>query len=354
MDNIIVKAADSDNELEIKGIIDLFTCAFGANFPNKAVYRPDFWHKHMSSRFTSLIALQGHKIVGHLALQPGRLCPYAAQCLLPAFEPAIESHLNQLSLQAWQIIEKQAKRRGWRLAYFCEYQEFPILQKVTNESFNTVPVALVPQMNNLSLEQGCPEESARTALVTVRMFNHAAPSGKPAPLFVPAEHIQICSRIYGRLGLARQFLTENAPQPAANYAFPADACAVDKRPGGAEFGAVFVHPSLIGDWGRFDYALSAAKTRSMMMVDMQDPACPSFCDKLAMYGYNFCGVLPFLYGHECVLYSRFEYKQPDARILYSAQARDLAEYILAHSSAVSPGFLSGSKERMPGFEASDY
>ena len=350
MSDIVIKAADADNDFEVKGIVDLFETAFGRSFPKKAVYRPDFWRKHISSRFTSLIAVQAHRVVGHLALQTDRLCSDMVEVLLPAFDPLVQDRVGELCQDSWKIIAKQAHRRGWAVAYFREYQEFTDLQRLTRESFKAVPVAILPRHQIPgSGARGHQRKARAVDLLTARLLSRAAgPSVKAPVLFVPSTHVQICSQLYGSLGMARTFLTEEAPSPAPSFGLPADVCAVDKQPTHLGLGGVFVQPSLVTDYARFDSAIAAAaRYQAPLMVNMQDPSCPGFCERLDDYGYTFCGVLPSIYGRESIVFGRLGDNEVSAKPFYGVEARALTAYVESCRDEAGLSFRSSALLHSP-------
>jgi len=348
---IIIKAADADNDVEVKGIVDLFKTAFGQSFPKKAVYRPDFWRRHISSRFTSLIAVQAHQIVAHLALQTDKLCSDMVEVLLPAFDPVVRDQVGELYRDSWKIVTKQAQRSGWAVAYFREYQEFPDLQRLTRESVKAVPVAILPrhQIPGSNHHHINRRKTGALDLLTARVLNRSATlSSKTSSLFVPSSHVQICSQIYGSLGMVRTFLTEEAPSSIPNFGLPTDVRAVDKQPTHLGLGGVFVQPSLVTDSARFNSAIAAAaRYQAPLMINMQDPACPAFCEKLENHGYSFCGVMPSIYGRESIVFGCLGDHEVNTKLFYGDGAQALTAYVDSCRSEAGLSFKNGTPLHTP-------
>ena len=54
LEDIRIKAATPDNEVEIRNIIKLFTAEYGQHFPEQGVYDMQFWSRRIGTRFFSL------------------------------------------------------------------------------------------------------------------------------------------------------------------------------------------------------------------------------------------------------------------------------------------------------------
>jgi hypothetical protein len=340
---IEIKAADPDNEVELKGIVELFKSAYGEHFPNRCVYSTAFWNKHMIKRFTSLIALQERRIVGHLAIQPDHDNPHIAQLLFPAYARDMQGALLDLSGQAWELIERQSARRGWRLVYACEFDGLPLLQEVTSGVFRTSPVAILPDyyrsdqkgLQNGSRRRQRERAPRRAALVlTAKAFKHGRdPIEAPLTLFVPKRHAPMCEYLYSPLGLQRSFADGFDAKRMEPYALPAEARAVERFSAKeAEVSRFFVHPSLLKNTEAAAAEIAANTKRGFVFVNMRDPSCPLFCSRLEENGYLFCGVFPLIRNRESIVYFHPGSEHWLAEGYCCARAETLGAYISAQET----------------------
>jgi len=343
VEDIHLKAANPDNEVEIKQLSNLFRRVYGKSFPIDSVYDPQFWRTHIGTRFISVIAVRKGRIIAHLGAYPDSDEPRHVQLCFPLCDPAYSHLIPMLGKGAWSILQKQAQRQRWKMIYYFVFGNVPDMQQMADSIFFTKEVAICPDYlpaSNLRPRgnknvKGIRRTSngSRTHIsITQRIIT--AEENPPLKLFIPRHHRQMIECLYEPLGLKRTFMDRPKHLREA-HALPAEARAVEKNYF-SKTGVVhsFVHPSLLP--GRPDdvEGLSAnGNSQVYAFVNMEDPACPAFCEKLEDKGYQFCGILPLLKGRDSVVYYKASStvlqqadRQFDEDFFYSPRAKMLASY----------------------------
>ena len=332
---ITVKAANQDNELEIRSLIDLFERTYQDRFPIKGVYDPRFWSSHINRRFISLLAYQDNQLCGHIAFQPERANPRQVQITLPVADFTYLRQNSRFASDVRSIVEELAIRQRWQSLYFFVFCSIPAMERQAHSMFGLTTTAFLPSYLSPELSPCLQDEQERSSC-SIQLACRQFPLEQQAPavLYVPTQYQPTITSLYAHMGFERVF-----GDGSEDTLYPADARGVErqafKKTSVEQF---FVHPSLLsGD--EFITNLSDAHQlqSQFVFVSMRDAQCPEFCTQLEALGFSFCGILPHIQGRESIAYYRSSNAQDSVASIRPrhAQAQSLKEAILSLDTAVS-------------------
>lgn len=338
MSSFEIRATTPDNEYEINRLIQLFARAYGSRFPLHAVYDMRFWKTGLGSRFTGVGVFEGREMVAHLAIAPDRFDRRLVHLALPACEPELLGSLGELAPGIWSLVERQARKQGWRTVSFPIFSDVKELQLLGVELFGMSEAAILP----------CYYPLTNLRPATVRQYRSAAAPGRPlsglrvplllalrtigaadmqAELYAPSVHLEMVRFLYEPFGLQRGFASSSGARSAAGLS--ADARAIERyylHKSGVSH--AFVQPSLLSgrEIQQLDLRTRGQRT-SYVYVSLHDPQCPFTCASLEENGFRFCGVLPAYKGRDNIVYFKAAEPVLDRELFSSARARALASYI---------------------------
>lgn len=325
LEDIRIKAATPDNEVEIRNIIKLFTAEYGQHFPEQGVYDMQFWSRRIGTRFFSLLAMAQNKVIAHIAVQADRAPSQGAQICFPAFDPDHLYLVDQLAEGAWGVITKQAQRHKWHSIYGLLISHERRYQQVASDTFGLLETAIFPHYFHAgvyaSKKINIPNHNA---IFAQKILAPQSPlSLNKETIYVPKAHLDICKYIYSGMGLARNFTSQEGDY----FAVPTDirACSTHRYPGQG-FSHIQVTPSLLSE---FDSTLPYIDTNvsNLFFVNSHDPLCPSYCEFLEDHGLTFCGAMPLIRNQESLVYTRINNWDLDPASCFSERAKFLAQYI---------------------------
>jgi len=357
--DIQLKAANPDNELEIKQLSNLFRKVYGKSFPIESVYDPLFWNTHIGTRFISVIATKKGRVIAHLGAYPDADDSSHVQLCFPLCHPAYSHLIPELARGAWRILERQAERQQWKMIYYFVFGNVPDMQLLADSIFRTKEVAICPDYlpasnlrprgnKNVKGIRRSSNGSRTHVAITQKILSYE--NGGYKKLFVPEHHRQMIECLYEPMALKRSF-DSRADYPREIHALPTEARAIDKNYF-AKTGVVhsFVHPSLLsGQQDDIEKLSANGNSQVYAFVNMEDPACPSFSLKLEKSGYQFCGILPLLKGRDSLVYYKASSevrsqlnRQFDEDFFYSPRSRMLASYAENQNIEKAFNFLGGT------------
>jgi hypothetical protein len=340
-----IKAINGDNEVQINQLVKLFERVYGDTFPIKSVYDAQFWKTHIGSRFVSLGAFREGQLIAHLAACPDNDNPRHIQMCFPICSPAHCHLVASLGSSAWKFFQRQAVRQDWEMIYYFVLGNVPDMQLLADRVFCSSEVAFCPEYfpaTNLR-----PRGVRESQLFASGERSHIAitqrvlrPQGKSKSLHVPDRHREMVQHLYHPLKLKREFLSSSQ---VVEFTFPADAEGFERnyfRETGVEH--IFVQPGLASSNTPQSTFSRPGVDTCYMFVNMEDPTCPEFCDRIEAAGYRFCGVLPLVKNRDSIIFYRGKgLSIGKEEMFFSPRSRMLASYSEHQDVSVIRSYLSG-------------
>ncbi len=330
-EQISFRALNSDNDSEVIQVMRLFERSYGKSFPLVSVYDQKFWKTHSGSRFTSLIALDGYKVIAHLAIRPDRENPSHVQICLPVCDPDYHSLHEALHAELIALVERQSVKQGWRMMYYHVVTSLPEMKFVANSVLEAKEVAIWPFCLPPTADSG--SDTRHHVLVAQKMLPSGATQKKSTSsnnvLFAPEWHLDVCRSIYSSLEIKKAISAERIQdEPSLEMAYPADRRAVETR-SYRRTGIVLsnIEPSLVSSFKRTVVSLLEQPCPwQFVAVNMRDVKTPAFCQVLEENGFRFCGVLPYHRNRHSIVYACQRSNKISAKELLVPDSA-LAQYI---------------------------
>lgn len=343
VDRIIVKALDHDDDTEVVQVVRLFERSHGRTFPLIGVYDPRFWKSHAGLRFTSLIAVEGHKVVAHIALRRDLDQPTHIQLYLPAIDPGYVDFHGLIESELLALIDRLAQRQQWKLLYGYALGDLCGMNLLTDPTLGLREAAVWPQAIPLNRI----EDGLRADVTFVQRVLQV--DGPQETLYVPEAHREMTAWLYRSVGLEPLFTfsSDTGRSPAQlgreMQTVSADRRAVEHRTyRPTAISLSLVEPGLLADPQATIAQLAARSTRfpfQYIGCNMRDPRTVGFAEQLERTGYRFCGVLPFIAGRHNILYaapSAASYAPSRAHARPSPLVRYMSDYRFTDAIAGSP------------------
>ena len=377
---VIVRAADPDNEREIVRMSRLFERCFGNTFPIRAVYSPRFWQARIQTRLTSLLLFCGDELCGHLAVlrekeihtrdytardreATARIDSSVVQVCLPAFLPDAPIPQAEIARALLETFSNMGVRQGWNAAYKYLSPLVGGYEEYFTELGGFVVTALYPGCSKGAATP--PATSRRTkrtdgaagprpedqdsrgarivspVAVAVRVFP-AAGDAEPASLFVPRRSSAFIKELLEPLGIDRRLVSGSrraaASVPHAAHDF--DDCRygiVRRCHRHVGLCQLLVQPSKLPSFENFLRASRDARfAETVVHLDGADPATPAFADRLEDAGWLFCGVIPFAGGRDSLIYAEPSRPLLTPETFISPSAQAIAKSVLASNATRQP------------------
>lgn len=336
MDTYKIKACNPDNELEVARLITTFRDSYGEQFPFRGVYDREFWHRSAGSRLMSLLAVNRHEVLAHLAARPEPHNPQTVQICFPACADGFQSEAVSAARQAWKMLSSVAERQQWHSIYFGSFSDIELMQRIGLEALEVSTCAILPgyipvQNPRCASRRGnALSTRSHVAVGSRTLISH---SGVDSPLFIPERHRDIVTELLTSAGRADCLDRLSAPTASSATISADSAQGIEQRfMRDWESLHILVRPGKLDD---FSQPLNLAREYHLgspfIFVDARDPRCPAMCDHLEANGFGFCGILPDVFGTETLAYSHSD-APIDARDFICPQARRLAHYMTENDS----------------------
>ncbi len=299
-----IRCASPDNNSQIRDLIELFRTLYGDQYPNLAVYREAYWRSHLLRSFTSVVLYHGREMVGHIAYKLDPHDPRMVQIFhtLVRLNGSIDPTEVAISLAA--SIESQAERQDWRGVYCASCVDLGHGQTLFEQAMGVSAVALT-QANLYRL--GAKNRTPSEMRVMTRLFKPE--DDKRRTVYVSADRAAWVSDVYRSMGLVREIRSEIDPEKAKQFPISADRMAIERhRLRGVNLEYLFVEPTLLRrNADLVDRLRSGAENQQVVLVKAYDPQAISCEHLLSEEGFEFAGVVPFVWGRESLVFSRSPY-----------------------------------------------
>lgn len=353
---LVIRAINQDNQRDAEELVELFRNQYGDSYPFAEVYQTNYWRQERDDLeldkaaclkpFTSIVALDGRRVVAHLALQP--LGDGIVEILHPSIHPDYRHRLFSISRLFGRCLQEQAQRQNWRIVFGYNYICQPLAQILATKFLFLKETALIPGFAPVgekfaAMRSLCPKKSL------LAMYNTPlARASAEKTLYPPAEHIEKIIDLYRPFSFNRRFLSVN-PEP--QYSAMKHSDSPDANNGlsltyeqSLGIARVIVDPGEIEDWEEFlsfvsdmDLSVHRQDLRLVIQVAMDSPSCPRCSRMLELNGYRFCGVLPEVAGQDYIVFCRYRDADIKHLNLYTRRAKGLQEYMI-HSTNKQESF----------------
>lgn len=319
-----IKAINHDNMREAEQLCELFRRQYGMTYPLKEVYEPEFWFAggeelDREPPFSSLVAVHGERIVGHIAVKSCNRS-HRVNIFLPVVDPDYRRYAIRLSFQFWRCLESLAQKQGWKqiVHFYCNLD--PIFQIVADKCFGSHEIGEIPMIDTSGETSAVVD--AQPPAMTI-LFNDIDHNHDIATIFPPEEHLPVIEQIYRSLAIPREFSLDTTgrnsgersgfkrisarAEPSGLNQEPFEICVNEAL----RLKQLRLLPSRIGGSDEMFALLRAVDTRTeadqmalMVLLPLEDPAAPVAARDLERAGYSFCGVLPEAADGDQILYCR--------------------------------------------------
>ena len=306
MSELCVRAIDADNRLQVNDLIDLFYRVHENSYPIRKVYDVKFWNTHLGNRFSGIGVFADSELVAHIALRPEPDCQQIVRLDYPILAPRL-GRIRELALEKLSdFIARQAERQSWKLGYYFMLEDRPnehtILQRVLPAHTTAICPSYFAEANGLERSWEAPHEARpqKRIFMSISQHYYLDRVTQQRELFVPPRHLKLATRVFRPLMRYRQFLRPS--HAALQGTAQSKACCTRRFQGNGVLEA-FVRSVYAPDAEELLESMHSNPAASnFVFVNLEDPACPAYCERLEMRGFRFCGFLPELRGQDSIAY----------------------------------------------------
>ena len=294
---VSIRPLNPDNDRDVQQLVALAERCPRAELLSDAVYSAQFWKRASGRRFTALAAVAEGRIVAHFGL--GTLGRYSRERGAGTAGTATISHLmidpaaahliEEIGALARNMLEGQIRRKGISCVL--------ALQSSANQSAAEL-------LQQLGLKPVAAFDD------TPRFLKLYARSTETAPRsleYLPAQLKEVVSSTLQALDIPSS-ATEAAELADA---VPADELSVQPLPfSKGRRVLLLLTPSLLyrGDGGTIDRAsiedLLKRSASALLGIKMSDRGCTDLTRIVQSLGYEYCGILPSLFGRDSILFAK--------------------------------------------------
>jgi hypothetical protein len=343
--SLTVRALNHDNQVETRRVAALYEHTYGAAYPFPNVYDPLFWSRQTDAPSRNrwpidLVAVDRRSFVGHLGLRfdkPSGL----AELSFVALAPQCREQIFSISRAAWKIVRSVAAEQKWQGVYnYCPASHLTN-QLISVKCFHSRELAILPGYVPAAKTAGsaavCGNKRVSVLVMHSPMHDQVTP---PAVLYPPERHADFIGKLYASIGVP--VCLSGTKSPGQTFPGMAAAAAAGEQSSGSPEGMsiqyrrrfatynILLQPSRINDTAQVLSAvknLAALRRWVYLQLALDDPQCPQFCRALEECGFRFSGILPPVVGRHCLVYSQFNNEELERIALYSAQAKELRDYM---------------------------
>ncbi|RMD85871.1 MAG: hypothetical protein D6808_04450 [Candidatus Dadabacteria bacterium] len=339
MEKLFVRALNPDDRVELEKLVGLFTTLTGSTYPIRTVYDSQFWAAHIGVRFCSVGVFHEGSLIGHFAICPDSRMRSNVRIAFPLFDMRYIDLQEMIRKEVAVLIDRLCRRNRWSTTYYFIFDSGRADQKFILQMLGGSETALCPHYFLESAKSqsivGADKAGTDSRRISVYVVeNPACRNTLPShTVYVPKHHKDICSYLYEPFGLNREF--RRKPDSKVQIFLGAEERGVDiKRYKETGVTHICVSPSLIHDRNKaLNQIASLGDEPVFLFVNMFDPGCPSFVERMEDVGFVFCGILPLLMGRDSIVMWK---KNQELSLKYvpSERGKALAEYVISCSEKV--------------------